>query len=237
MGPGGCFRRSRPTRQAGTSAQNQEVEPVGPGFGAGCLLGVLRGAAESFFAAEEFLLGEVAHRCVGAAEGVRLGEKLGEAGPVRLGNLLKGARGGIRRWRTPGRSARRRGRYRPSGRSPGTSGLVRPGWSGREIPGGLARERRAAARGGFLAQRLPGRGCGGSRGTARRRPPSRRASGRALASPSSTWMPGRRGIWARIAADGSTARTLRPNQSLKAAANAPVPAPMSATVIPGTGLR
>src|ERR1700691_6289692 len=62
-------------------------------------------------------------------------------------------------------------------------------------------------------------------------------SGRVLASPSSAWMPGRRGIWARIAADGSTARMLRPNQSLKAAANAPVPAPMSATVIPGNGLR
>jgi hypothetical protein len=50
-------------------------------------------------------------------------------------------------------------------------------------------------------------------------------------------MPGRRGIWARIAADGSTARMLRPNQSLKAAANVPVPAPMSVMVIPGIGLR
>ena len=45
------------------------------------------------------------------------------------------------------------------------------------------------------------------------------------------------GIWARIAADGSTARTLRSNQSLKAVANAPVPAPMSTTVMPGDGRR
>jgi hypothetical protein len=46
-------------------------------------------------------------------------------------------------------------------------------------------------------------------------------------------MPRRPGIWARIAADGSTARTLRPNQSLNAVANTPVPAPMSTTVMPG----
>jgi hypothetical protein len=51
-------------------------------------------------------------------------------------------------------------------------------------------------------------------------------SGRAPACPPSTRMPGRRGIWARMAADGSTARTARSNQSLNAAANAPVPAPM-----------
>jgi hypothetical protein len=48
-------------------------------------------------------------------------------------------------------------------------------------------------------------------------------SGRALAFPSSTWMAGVRGIRSRIAADGSTARTLRSNQSLKAAANWPGP--------------
>jgi hypothetical protein len=48
---------------------------------------------------------------------------------------------------------------------------------------------------------------------------------------------GRRGIWARIAADGSTARIARSNQSLNATANAPVPAPMSTTVMRGDGLR
>jgi hypothetical protein len=48
-------------------------------------------------------------------------------------------------------------------------------------------------------------------------------SGRALACPPSTSMPGRRGIWVRMAADGSTARIARSNQSLNAAANAPVP--------------
>jgi len=62
-------------------------------------------------------------------------------------------------------------------------------------------------------------------------------SGRAVASPSRTSMPGLRGICARIAADGSTAATLTPNQSLKAVAKAPVPAPTSTTVIPGNGLR
>jgi hypothetical protein len=38
-------------------------------------------------------------------------------------------------------------------------------------------------------------------------------------------------------ADGSTARIARSNQSLNAAANAPVPAPMSTTVMPGDGRR
>src|SRR4051812_956914 len=79
-------------RQAGTSAQNQEVKPVTPGFRAGWLLvrGVLRGLADSFFAALEFLLGEGAHCGVGAAEGVHLGKELGEGGRVYLWNLLKG---------------------------------------------------------------------------------------------------------------------------------------------------
>ena len=62
-------------------------------------------------------------------------------------------------------------------------------------------------------------------------------SGSARASPSSAWMAGVRGIRSRIAADGSTARTLRSNQSLKAAVNAPVPAPMSTSAIPGDGHR
>ena len=63
------------------------------------------------------------------------------------------------------------------------------------------------------------------------------ASGSALASPSSTWMAGVRGICSRIAADGSTATTVMSNQSLNAEANAPVPAPMSTRVIPGDGRR
>ncbi len=46
-----------------------------------------------------------------------------------------------------------------------------------------------------------------------------------------------RGIRFRIAADGSTARMVRSNQSLKAVANAPVPAPMSTSVMPGDGRR
>jgi hypothetical protein len=49
------------------SAQNQEVEPIGPRFRAGCLPGGLDGPAESLFAAEEFLFGEIAHRGVGAS--------------------------------------------------------------------------------------------------------------------------------------------------------------------------
>jgi hypothetical protein len=50
-------------------------------------------------------------------------------------------------------------------------------------------------------------------------------------------MDGVRGICSRIAADGSIATTLSPNQSLNAAENAPVPAPISASVIPCRGCR
>ena len=62
-------------------------------------------------------------------------------------------------------------------------------------------------------------------------------SGRALASPANTSIAGARGMCSRIAADGSTATTQMPNQSLNAAAKAPVPAPMSTSVIPGAGRR
>jgi hypothetical protein len=45
--------------------------------------------AETFFAAEELVLGERAHRGVGAAERVHLAEEVREAGRVRFTNLLK----------------------------------------------------------------------------------------------------------------------------------------------------
>src|SRR5882762_4250751 len=48
------------------------------------------GTAETFFTAAELVLGEVAHRGVGVAEGVHLGEEVREAGRVRLTNLFKG---------------------------------------------------------------------------------------------------------------------------------------------------
>lgn len=89
-----------------------------------------------------------------------------------------------------------------------------------------------------LERRQAGDGDEHDVGPLRQRQPSAEwsGSGRALASPSSTRLPGRCGIRARMAADGSTARIARPNQSPNAAANAPVPAPMSSTVICGAGL-
>jgi len=62
-------------------------------------------------------------------------------------------------------------------------------------------------------------------------------SGRCIASPSSTAIAGAGAIRSRIAAEGSTAMTAMSNQSPNAAANAPVPAPMSTSVIPGDGCR
>ena len=47
------------------------------------------GTADTFFAAEELVLSEIAHRGVGVAESVQLAEELREAGRVRLTNLLK----------------------------------------------------------------------------------------------------------------------------------------------------
>jgi hypothetical protein len=47
------------------------------------------GTAETFFTAEELLLGETAQRGVGVAERVHLAEEVREADRVRLTNLLK----------------------------------------------------------------------------------------------------------------------------------------------------
>jgi hypothetical protein len=47
------------------------------------------GTAETFFAAEELVLGEIAHRGVGVAERVHLAEEVREANRPRLTNLLK----------------------------------------------------------------------------------------------------------------------------------------------------
>jgi hypothetical protein len=46
------------------------------------------GTTETFFTAEELVLGEVAHSRVGVAESVHLAEEVREAGRVRLTNLL-----------------------------------------------------------------------------------------------------------------------------------------------------
>jgi len=47
------------------------------------------GTAETFFAAEELVLSQIAHRRVGLAEGVHLAEELREAHRIRLPNLLE----------------------------------------------------------------------------------------------------------------------------------------------------
>ena len=73
------------------------------------------GMAETFFTAEELVLSEIAHRRVGVAERVRLGEELGEAGRVCLGNLLKGV---------PAKSG---GCERTAGLLNGGVGIDRPG--------------------------------------------------------------------------------------------------------------
>ena len=75
--------------RANRSAQNQEVKPVASGFRVRGVLGMSYGTAETFFAAEEVVLSEVAHRGVGVAERVHLAEEVREAGRVRLTNLLK----------------------------------------------------------------------------------------------------------------------------------------------------
>lgn len=46
------------------------------------------GTAETFFAAEELVLSEMAHRGVGVAQRVHLAEEVREAGRVRLTDLL-----------------------------------------------------------------------------------------------------------------------------------------------------
>ena len=75
--------------RANRSAQDQEVKPVASGFRVRCVLGISYGTAETFFTAEELVLGEIAHRGVGVAESVHLAEEVREAGRVRLTNLLK----------------------------------------------------------------------------------------------------------------------------------------------------
>jgi len=47
------------------------------------------GTAETFFTAEELVVGEMAHRGVGVAERIHLAEEVREAGRVRLTNLLE----------------------------------------------------------------------------------------------------------------------------------------------------
>jgi hypothetical protein len=47
------------------------------------------GTAETFFTAAELDLSEIAHRSVGLAERVDLAEEVGQAGRVRLTNLLE----------------------------------------------------------------------------------------------------------------------------------------------------
>jgi hypothetical protein len=64
------------------SAQHQQVKPVASGFRVGCVLGMSYGTAETFFAAEELLVSETAHRGVGVAEGVHLAEEVRQAGRV-----------------------------------------------------------------------------------------------------------------------------------------------------------
>ena len=54
-----------------------------------CVLGLLHRTAETFFPTAEFVLGEAAHRGIGAAKCVHLAQEVGEAGRVRLAHLLK----------------------------------------------------------------------------------------------------------------------------------------------------
>jgi hypothetical protein len=75
--------------RANRSAQHQEVKPVASGLWVRGVLGMSDSTAETFFAAAELVLGEVAHRGVGVAERVHLAEEVREAGRVRLTNLLK----------------------------------------------------------------------------------------------------------------------------------------------------
>jgi MFS family permease len=108
------------------SAQDQEVKPVGPGFRAACLLSVPHGAAEPFLAAQELLVGEVAHDGVGAAERVCLGEEPGQA-DQRLGHRLK---------RVAAESRGSEGLVHPL---EGGKGTGRPYGLGEELPGKGAR--------------------------------------------------------------------------------------------------
>jgi hypothetical protein len=109
-------RTSRFALRANRSAQNQQVKPVASGFRVRCVLGISYGTAETFFAAEELLLSETAHRGIGVAERVHLAEKVREADRPRLTNLLKcvlvESRG---RERLAGILDRRVGIDRPSG--------------------------------------------------------------------------------------------------------------------------
>src|SRR5215469_203701 len=82
-------RDTRSALRANRSAQNQEVKPVASGFRVRCVPGMSYGTAETFFTAEELVLGEIAHRGIGLAESVHLAEQVREAGRVCLANLLK----------------------------------------------------------------------------------------------------------------------------------------------------
>jgi len=75
--------------RANRSAQDQKVKPVASGFRVRCVPDISYGTAETFFAAEELLLGETAHRGVSLAERVQLAEEVREADRPRLPNLLK----------------------------------------------------------------------------------------------------------------------------------------------------
>src|SRR4051812_47651767 len=80
-----------PTSQRGRnlSAEDQEVEPVASRLRVRRVIGMSDRAAETFFAAEELLLAETAHRRVGCAEGVDLAEEIREAPRVGLANLVE----------------------------------------------------------------------------------------------------------------------------------------------------
>src|SRR5262245_4534315 len=71
------------------SAQNQEVEPVASGLPVRRVVDTSHGTAETFFAAEELVLRETAHRGVGLAERVDLAEEVREARRVHLADLLE----------------------------------------------------------------------------------------------------------------------------------------------------
>ena len=193
-------------------------------------------------AAEELVLGEIAHRGVGATEGVHLAEEIREAGRVRLTNLLEGvpaeSRGLERRARVLEGG---KGLDRPSGlREPsGDLDPVQPQWPRGLVPVRVTLADEDGGAGAEDAADLPSGGSevldvvndeGEPRGV-------RRGVGQRQGACVSLERSDVRGIRSRIAADGSTARTLRSNQLLKAAANAPVPAPMSTSVIPGDGRR
>src|SRR5215510_10758133 len=113
--PGKMAGQARPIRRANRSAQHQEVKRVASGFRVRRVLGVSYGTAQTFFTAEELVLGEIAHRGVSVAECVHLAEEVREAGRVRLTNLLKSV------------LAESRGRERLARVLDGREGVDRPG--------------------------------------------------------------------------------------------------------------